>query len=502
MPFAHDAAPFHVSNSSLAATTRVAGWSITETAAGPSLVPADPRVLGDRDYRPRSSDARWVYAIPYAAIPESVTIAEHGVWGCAGSWFSNDHVDQFSLPGEGQPMTSIALNASGGNARVAGAKRANIAVYTDVEPAATGGPSLRIQARSESGPLWSITFDPSMSNVALGPKGLAISRDGSRVAVTLNGRDPESNAPISQLAIINGTTGALIGTWPAEGTVVAVDLTDAGDLCLATVGRNSHVIETASMTRVFTATGNGTGGRSVISGNGAVLVTPGFDFRIWRRTSATTWVRTTTFTQPGLWFGWGASVSRDGTTAGVIAQKASAAYLETYAFTFDSLSGAVVGSATTVGSGALQDGAAGSVLSDDGSVFAVATWGTLFNDHPEVRVFSRGGSPLGSVDTIGSPMGLDISPDGRLLIIGAKRTHANVVGAGGDVLLYEVPGITPCPCSADFDGSEGTPDISDIEVFFSGWLSGMPLADTDCSGGTPDGNDLAQFFESWLNGGC
>ena len=57
------------------------------------------------------------------------------------------------------------------------------------------------------------------------------------------------------------------------------------------------------------------------------------------------------------------------------------------------------------------------------------------------------------------------------------------------------------PCSADFDGSGGTPDAGDIDAFFDAWLFGDPAADADCSGGTPDTTDIDAFFVAWLAGG-
>jgi hypothetical protein len=65
-----------------------------------------------------------------------------------------------------------------------------------------------------------------------------------------------------------------------------------------------------------------------------------------------------------------------------------------------------------------------------------------------------------------------------------------------------VPLPFSCPCSADFDGSGGTPDAGDIDAFFNAWLAGDASADADCSGGTPDAGDIDLFFTQWLNGGC
>jgi subtilisin-like proprotein convertase family protein len=64
------------------------------------------------------------------------------------------------------------------------------------------------------------------------------------------------------------------------------------------------------------------------------------------------------------------------------------------------------------------------------------------------------------------------------------------------------PPAIPCPCTADFDNSGGTPDAGDIDAFFDAWLAGNASADADCSGGTPDAGDVDTFFGQWLNGGC
>jgi probable HAF family extracellular repeat protein len=60
----------------------------------------------------------------------------------------------------------------------------------------------------------------------------------------------------------------------------------------------------------------------------------------------------------------------------------------------------------------------------------------------------------------------------------------------------------PYTCPADFDGSGGTPDNSDVDAFWAAWLDGDECADVDCSGGTPDNNDVQVFYDLWLAGGC
>lgn len=75
-------------------------------------------------------------------------------------------------------------------------------------------------------------------------------------------------------------------------------------------------------------------------------------------------------------------------------------------------------------------------------------------------------------------------------------------GSGRDIQLMPRPIVRVVPCPADFDGSGGTADISDIDVFAQAWLAGNASADVDRSGGTPDAGDLQLFFDTWLAGGC
>jgi uncharacterized membrane protein len=76
------------------------------------------------------------------------------------------------------------------------------------------------------------------------------------------------------------------------------------------------------------------------------------------------------------------------------------------------------------------------------------------------------------------------------------------MNAAFDQKAYIARLVVSCPCPADFDGSGGTPDTTDITTFFDAWLVGTANADADCSGGTPDTADIAAFFAAWLAGGC
>ncbi len=84
-------------------------------------------------------------------------------------------------------------------------------------------------------------------------------------------------------------------------------------------------------------------------------------------------------------------------------------------------------------------------VSDDGQVFAVASWGNSNNTHPEVQVFDRDLNLLASIDTPGSAYALDMTRDGRFVLASAKAVHANVFGRGGDTYVLRVSGVTAPP---------------------------------------------------------
>jgi fibronectin type 3 domain-containing protein len=96
---------------------------------------------------------------------------------------------------------------------------------------------------------------------------------------------------------------------------------------------------------------------------------------------------------------------------------------------------------------------------------------------------------------------LSISPVG-LADDGAQITVSITNPCGSANSVRAKLTVTTCPCAADYDRSGGTPDVTDIDAFFSGWLAGDVDADADCSGGTPDVTDIDAFFKQWLAGGC
>jgi len=78
-------------------------------------------------------------------------------------------------------------------------------------------------------------------------------------------------------------------------------------------------------------------------------------------------------------------------------------------------------------------------FSDDGDVMAVGLWGDEAELSPEIVAFTGSGNvPSFEFQLTGSPLQIDISPDGTQLAVGSKGVHAGVAGGGGAHLLFDL----------------------------------------------------------------
>lgn len=102
---------------------------------------------------------------------------------------------------------------------------------------------------------------------------------------------------------------------------------------------------------------------------------------------------------------------------------------------------------TTRGTGSFQDTVAGAQASADGQTFAVVSWGTRNNVHPEVQVFDRDLALIAGIDTPGSPFSVDMTRDGRHVVVGSKAVHANDLGSGSNTYALGVPVACPWDCA-------------------------------------------------------
>jgi len=76
-------------------------------------------------------------------------------------------------------------------------------------------------------------------------------------------------------------------------------------------------------------------------------------------------------------------------------------------------------------------------LSAEGGILAAASWGPLDHSTADFLLFRRESAlPIYTIDTPGSMMAVDLSPDASLCAVGGKAVHARQMGNGG--LLFSV----------------------------------------------------------------
>lgn len=389
---------------------------------------------------PAPRDLLWDYNTG-TAIPQNVAISQAGASGWVGEDLNNEALDRFDIPGTGTPAASYS---------VVGADFTTVASSMDADRAAflyrLGGVLQLDVYQSTSGtPAWSYTFPANFTGADY--SGLKVSRDGSTVAALVV--DPTTPGT-SVLYTFDGATGAPGLTWTYAGYAGPIDLNDDGSLCLVTQGSSGRLIDTTTATEIFTAPGSGGGSRHKISGNGNVLVLGGFSLQVYVY-DGTTYQLRINFSAPTSWFGWGAAVSRDGDTVGVMSHDYASGYLNTVTRIWDVPTATLLNSYPTTGTGTFQDSISGAVLSDDGTTLAVSSWGNQGNTHPEVMIFNRDLELIGSIDTPGSVFSLDMTGNGRYVFAGSKAVHANTFGNGGYVDLFDngancIPGDLDCDC--------------------------------------------------------
>jgi hypothetical protein len=356
---------------------------------------------------------------------------------------------------------------------VAAARGADLAAFVDGTGVAFSGPFvLRAFNSASNTPLWSFPFEDRFNQSGALTHGVKVSRDGRVVACAVNAYDQGSGTNLGRLYVFDAA-GNVTRTWDTTGFLGAVSLTDDGALAFVTDAATGRLIDLATGNELFSASASGQGGWFVVSGNGDTLVVGGFDLRVFRR-SGGTYQNVINFSAPTSWFGWGLAVSRDGNTVGVMSHDYAANYLRTSTRIFDVPSATLLGHHDTVGTGSFQDSIAGAAMSDDGGVLAVSSWGTQDNAHPETMIFNRQVQLIGAIDSPGSPFGVDVSPDGRFVMVGAKAVHANTFGNGGHVFMFEVSGS----CAVDITG-DGQVNLQDFLAFLQLFASGDPRADFD-----------------------
>jgi hypothetical protein len=436
----------------------------------------------------------WTFAEPIG-IPETCGLSPFANSAWVGQAVNNERVQRFEITGSGTPTGEFfGTHATFNPAGVAAAQNGDLAVF--LNQTAFDGPFVFSAFRSTdlTTPLWQFNVPPNYIDANV--HAIRVSRDGGVVALGVY--DPTGQS--GRAYFFNGNTGAEINHW--DGPFIGgIDLTDDGSLALLAAGPNAKLINTATLAEPFTAPGSGSGGWYNISGNGDVLVVGGFSFQVYKKVSGV-YTSVINFNAPTSWFSWGSAVSRDGSTVAALSHDYGSGYLNTSVRIWDVASTTLLGTETTIGTGTLQDSAVCGVLSDDGQVFACASWGAQDNNHPEVRVFDRQVQLIASIDTPGSPFSLDLSGNGRYVLAGSKSGHANAFGNGGHVNLLELD--VPSTCYANCDGSTASPVLTanDFVCFLNAFADGQSYANCDNSTGEPalTANDFVCFVNEYATG--
>jgi len=337
---------------------------------------------------------------------------------------------------------------------------------------------------SGAAPLWTFSFDARYA--ATQYRAIDVSADGAIVLAAAY----ISGGSESLVVVLDGATGAELNRLVTTTYVSSVELSDDGTRAVLTEGSTANIIETAGMTSLYSFGVSGSGGSARLSRDGLTAAAGGFNCKAYHDTGAG-WVQVWSEQESQQWYGAGVAISGDGATL----FSASYKYINYLDLTYriiDLQTSTELARTTTSGTGSSQDTITRAQASQDGDIFAVASWGTDDNAHPEVQVFDRDANLIGSIDMPGSPFDIDLSRDGRHLVAGGKAVHANQMGSGADAYAYEV--YDPCIGDINHDGVVNLSDLAQLLAHY-GESSGMTYEDGDLDDdGDVDLSDLAELL--------
>jgi hypothetical protein len=417
----------------------------------------------------RGADILWQYS-DADSITESVALAD----GADESWvahnLNSERLALHQTTGDGTPLFELPVSAENPDRiAVASAEDVSLGVLLSQDP---NGVTLRaFTSAGGNTPVWDYAFDPLYYTADY--RAVDVSNDGSIVAAVAS----EPSAGVAWVAILDGASGAtLIEGQIASTSIARIELTDDGSRAMLTLGATATILDTATLATLHSFAVSGAGGYHRISGDGKVAVAGGFNYVAWRE-SGGVWSQLFNRTQSNNWFGGGAAVSDDGNTMFVASYNYATGYLLLTYRVIDLVTGTQLAQTTTQGAGAFQDTVWIAHASADGTRFAVASWGTQNNAHPEVQVFDRDLNLVAGLDTPGSPFAMQFSSDGGTLLVGSKAVHANTFGRGSET--YAARSAAPCPGDLDGDGAVSIADLATL-------LSNFGLG----AGATPEQGDL------------
>jgi hypothetical protein len=422
-----------------------------------------------------------------ASITYSVCVADTTDESWIGHELNNERFSYHQTTGDGTPIWELDLlpeNVSTVN--VASAEDASLGVLFTAD----GSSPVQVRAFDDSSgttPIWTYTFGAEYLSAPR--RDVDVAADGSIVAAV--GWDSTNGK--SLVVILDGASGAELNTLSINAFVTGVELSDDGSRAMLTEGPTARIIETAGLTTLHSFAVSGAGGYHRLSRDGTVAAAGGFNYAAWREENGT-WSQVYNGTEAQQWFGAGIALSGDGKYMFLPSYNYATGYLDLTYRVIDLEAGSEIARTTTSGSGGLQDTIQGAQASSDGTVFAVASWGTQDNAHPEVQVFDRDLNLIGSIDTPGSPFSIDMSRDGRFVVVGGKHIHANISGNGSDTYAYDT-GVEPT-CPADLTG-DGAVNVFDLLGLLEVW-GPCPGCPADLNGDdVVNVFDLLDLLDAW-----
>ena len=425
--------------------------------------------------RPRGGEIVWHAHTEYS-LTSSVCLSDATDESWVAHEGSNERLAYHQTTGDGTAIWEFDVSDEDPShtVEVASAESVSLGLLT-VKSRVTNRVSIRaFDETSGPEPIWIYEFEGPYDSS--GGHGVDVSADGSLVAGVAY-RDGSSEAMV---VILDGATGTELRRLLSE-SVTDVELCDDGSRAILTRNAVARVIDTSTMSIIHTFQVWGGGSPHRISRDGTVVAGGAGDFEAHRETDGV-WEEIYYIPQGSYeWFGAGIGLSEHGDTLFLATHTYQPDYLTLTYRVIDLVAGEELTSFTATGTGSYQDPIQWAVSSDDGEVFAVASWGTEFDDHPEVQIFDRELNLIGSINTPGSPFSIDMTRDGRYVLVGGKAVHANEMGRGSDTYVYRIAGLV-----GDIDG-DGDVDLADLAAL---------LAAYGLCAGDPGYNPDADFDES------
>ncbi len=388
---------------------------------------------------------RWTWSSPAtpAWIARSVSVGLHGNLGWIGHTLNGKKLSLSATTDAASPPKPIYEVTYTDDMVVNAADGAAAAVV-----APKSGGILQYRSAYANSVLHSITHATrSNSQVEIGisangryfAAGYSTTTAGSDVFV-YDAQSATPKTPIAKLRV--ATTGT--NTFNAFRHF---DLSGDGGTVLLASNTKNYVFDVKTGKQVFVDSSTVSHDAHAISHEGKVWGRGGFDVGAWVH-NGTTYVRVLTDMGTGnmsfpVWTA--CDLSADGKTFVVAAYDArNSKDFEMSCYTLGLTGTKRLWSYSSIGGGTQQDVPSAVSISDDGKIIAVGSWGAQTNGHPEVMIFDRdkGSTPIGSIDTPGSVLDLDLSGNGRFVVAGTKKVHANTLGRGGIAYSYDLGGRT------------------------------------------------------------